>query len=253
VLHAENIEVGMELAPLLSRASPLFAVGDAGKAGGRTGVDFDLHAKGLELDQIRRNVSGSGTLALDGVFAESGNWIGQLLQLVGAGSRIEVAQAKVPFTVKRGQVDTDQVDIVASVLNLRMGGRVGFDGTIDYELKLKPRSGGGAFERYATLLDKDGYLPLRLEGDLFSPSLKLPDVKDVLKGGLGGLLDKLKGKADDTPKSDGSGTTPPKDDGSGTTPPKDDEDPEGPDDADPKKGGKKKRKKKDKDGEAGGG
>ncbi len=196
-LHAKDVRIDTDLAPLLARASPLLAVGDAGDTGGTVGIDAELTAKGLDGDRLRRTVSGEGVMHLDGVYAESRNWIGKLLDMAGAGSRLEVASADVPFTVKRGRVTTEPLDVVGSGMDLRLGGEVGLDGTIDYAFDIRPNGGRAEFARFAEFLDDDGYLPLRLEGDLASPDLKLPSVSDALKGGLGGLLDKVLHRGDD--------------------------------------------------------
>lgn len=188
-LTAKDVRIDADLAPLLSRAAPLLAVGDAGDAGGVTGLEVELSAKGLDADRLKRSVTGQGTMHMKDVFAESRNWIAQLLEVAGAGARLEVPSADVPFTVQRGQVVTERFDLSGSALDLRLGGQVGLDGSIDYALGLKPKRDSDVFAKYAKLLDADGYLPLRLEGDLASPSLKLPSLTDTIKSGLGGLLE----------------------------------------------------------------
>ena len=197
-LNAKEVRIDAELAPLLSRAMPILAVGDAGDAGGKAGIDVDLTAKGLDGDKLRNTVSGKGVMTLDGVFAESRNWIGQLLELVGGGARLEVPRANVPFTVTRGKITTENLDVIGTGMDLRLGGDVGLDGTIDYTFLVKPKQGGSLLDRYAKLVDAGGYLPLRLKGDISSPDLKLPSVTDSVKSGLGGLLeDALNKKAKD--------------------------------------------------------
>ncbi len=238
-LHAEKVQVRADLAPMLSRAAPILAVGETGRAGGVTGMDVNLKAKGLDADTLKRSVTGEGTLALDDVFAESDNWIGTLLELTGAGKRLAFANAKVPFTVKRGHVTTGEVALAGSGLDLLLGGTVGLDGALDYGFKVKPKAAGGTFEKYAKLLDKDGYLPLRLEGAISDPDIKFPKLGDALKEKAGGLLDDFlngrkkkpkkapaeggqKAPATETPGSSdaapaGDGTAPPPADGASET------------------------------------
>jgi hypothetical protein len=196
-LHATGIRIDTDLAPLLARATPILAVGDAGDAGGKAGIDVELTAKGLDADRLKKTISGDGVLHLEGVYAESRNWIGKLMDLAGAGSRLEVLSADVPFTVKRGKVTTEPLDMAGSGMALRLGGTVGLDGSIDYAFGVKPSDASSSFGKYAKLLDDDGFLPLRLEGDLASPDLKLPSLGDAIKGGLGDLLDDVLGKDDD--------------------------------------------------------
>lgn len=184
--HGRGVEIDGELAPLLSRASPLFAVGDAGEASGKFDLDVALTARGLESDVVKRTLDGQGTLTIQDGLVESRNWIGKLLRLTGKDDgRLTFGGTTIPFTVRKGVVETGTLPVDTSALALRLGGRVGLDGSLDYQLGVKPKSGGGDFDKYAKLLDPDGFLPLRLEGDLGDPDLKLPSIGDAIKGGLG--------------------------------------------------------------------
>jgi len=63
-----------------------------------------------------------------------------------------------------------------------------------------PATQVAAFDRYAKLLDPDGYVPVRMTGSVTSPSVAMPSVGDMLQNAveskakdlLGGFLDKAK-------------------------------------------------------------
>jgi len=188
VLNGKDVGIDEDLAPLIAHASPLFAVGEDGKAGGKASIDVDLTASGLGADALKKSMTGKGVLGLDGAFVQSTNWLGELMQFVGQSNRVEVKPVKVPFDVKNSKVTTGEIPVEAAGLLIRLGGHVGFDTKIDYALRLKSLGGGGTLSKFSALFDKEGYLPLALTGTLSKPKLKLPSLKDVLKGGLGGLL-----------------------------------------------------------------
>jgi hypothetical protein len=197
VLDGKDISLDADLAPLLARANPLFAVGENGRTGGKAAVHLDLTAKGFAAEQVKRTLSGDGNIDLDDAFVQSTNWIGELMQFAGQSNKLSIPKVAVPFSVKDSKVVTNELPVEGAGLSMRLGGSAGLDGKLDYLLRLKSDHKGGKFEKLASLLDKDGYLPLRLGGSIDSPKLKLPDVKDALLDRLGGLLDR--GGKDDPP------------------------------------------------------
>ncbi len=215
VLTGKDVELDADLAPLVARASPLFAIGEHGKTGGKAGIDLDLTASGFGADAIKKSLTGKGTATFDNAFVQSTNWIGELAEFLGVGSRIDIASVKVPFEVKDSQVATGEIPIDGGGLALRLGGNAGLDGKLDYAMRVKTSGGGGIFAKLGSLLDKDGYLPLRLGGTISKPKLKLPDTKDLLKGGLADLLGGLKDKKDEPRPADDAEPEPAKGKGRG--------------------------------------
>ena len=142
-------------------------------------------------------------MKLVNAFVESTDLIGSVLQLLGGADRMEFANATVPFEVKDGRVHTGELAMDAVGLAMRIGGDVVLEGQkVDYAFRIKPTATGGAFERYLTFLDPEGYLPLKIKGTLSKPKLRAPDIKDAVKNQLEGLLDGVLGggKKDDAPK-----------------------------------------------------
>ena len=203
-LVGKDVAISGDLAPLVAHASPLFAVGEHGKTGGKAGIDVHLKARGLGSAAIKRSLAGKGTLGLKDAFVESGDWIGMLLSLVGSSGRMDIAPMDVPFEVGNGQVKTGDVAMDAVGLLMHLGGQVGLDGKLDYGLRLKPKQGSSAFDKLKSFLDADGWLPLRLEGKVSKPKLRAPDLKDALLDKLGDLFGGDKKDADkkDTDKPD---------------------------------------------------
>jgi hypothetical protein len=188
VLAGKDVALDEDLAPLVAHANPLFAIGEQGKTGGKASLDLDVTAKGFGAAKIKRTLTGQGNLGLSDAFVQSTNWIGELLEMAGQGSRFSIPKISMPFTVKDSKVVTSELPMEGGGMSLRIGGNAGLDGALDYLLRVKSTGGGGSLSKLAAKLDKDGYLPLRLTGTIAKPKLKLPDVKDALLDGLGGLL-----------------------------------------------------------------
>ncbi|MCG3135816.1 MAG: hypothetical protein HMLKMBBP_03582 [Planctomycetes bacterium] len=208
-LTVRDAKLDTALAPLLARASPVFAGAETGRTGGLAGVTAKLTARGFGSQRVRSSLNGSGEVVLKGAFVESTELLGAIFQFLGGSSRLEFGDARIPFDVRDGKVHTKEVALDAGTIAMKLGGDVLLDTQkIDYALKVKPRALGGAFEKYASLFDAEGYLPLRLKGSLSKPKLRGPDVGDALKEKAKDLLDGLLGKDDEDEKSaprDGGG------------------------------------------------
>jgi hypothetical protein len=198
VVKGKDVGIDANLAPLLAYVSPLFAhasprltAGEYGTVGGKASIDMELAATGFDSAAIKKSMTGQGTLGLDGAFVQSTGWIGEVLQLAGKGDRFEFKPVQIPFKVRNGKVETRDVAYEGAGLTLSLGGHVDLDAKVDYALRLKaPEGGGGKLSKFAPLFDKEGFLALGLGGTLTKPEAKLPDLKDVLKRGLGGLFGK---------------------------------------------------------------
>lgn len=194
---ATDVKIDTDLAPLLARASPLFAVGEEGTAGGRAALDLHLAARGLDAETVKRTLTGNGELGLANAYVESSRLVGALFTLLGGSGRLDLSPATVPFTVEDGRVRTSDLAMEGAGIAMRLGGDVGLDGKLAYGLRVRPLRALPAFEKYAKILDPEGWLPLRIEGRLASPKLRGPDVKDLLQGEVEGLLGGLLGKKDE--------------------------------------------------------
>jgi hypothetical protein len=189
VLDGKDVGIDSDLAPLLAHASPLFAIGETGKTGGKGSLDLDLTANGFDAATIKKTLTGGGTVGLADAYVESSRaWVGELMNFLGAGDRLTIPSVSVPFKVKDSMVSTGDVPVDAGGLSLRLGGNAGLDGKLDYLLRVKSTGGGGTLAKFASLVDKDGFLPLKLGGTVAKPKLNLPDWKDAAKGALEGLL-----------------------------------------------------------------
>jgi hypothetical protein len=205
VLDGKDITLDADLAPLVARASPLFAIGEAGKTGGKASIDLDLTANGYDSAAIKKTLKGGGTLGLADAYVESSReWVGELMKFLGSSERLTMPSVTIPFKVHDGKVETGEVPVEGAGLAMRLGGNAGLDGKLDYLMRVKTAGGGGLLAKFESLLDKEGYLPLQLGGTIAKPKLKLPDWKDAAKGALDDLLG---GKKKDEPPAP---KTPPK-------------------------------------------
>jgi len=81
-----------------------------------------------------------------------------------------------------------------------MAGTTSLEGRLNYDVGIKPKGGVTAqWKKLKPVLDRDGFLPFRLQGDVTHPSPKLPKMEDLLGGAVddilkGGLEDLLKKK-----------------------------------------------------------
>jgi hypothetical protein len=79
-----------------------------------------------------------------------------------------------------------------------MSGTTSLEGRLDYDLGVKPKGSVPGGLKYVQ--DKEGWVPMRLQGDVRKPNLKPPKAKDMienaaedlLKGGLDDLFKKKK-------------------------------------------------------------
>ena len=66
-------------------------------------------------------------------------------------------------------LSSDQIDI-------RMAGTTSLEGRLNYDVGIKPKGGVTAqWKKLKPVLDRDGFLPFRLQGDVTHPSPKLPE------------------------------------------------------------------------------
>ena len=80
-------------------------------------------------------------------------------------------------------------------MDLRLTGSAGIAGDLDYVVGIKIKGSKSAkWQRLMVLVDKDGFLPLRLKGSITSPSLQPPDPRALLKNQLEGQLQKRLGE-----------------------------------------------------------
>jgi hypothetical protein len=230
VLQGKDVGIDADLAPLLAHASPLFAIGEAGKTGGRTSADADLAATGLDAASLKKSMTGGGTVRLTDAYVESSRaWVGELMKFLGSSERLTIPSVTIPFKVHDSMVDTGEVPIEGAGLSMKLAGHAGLDGRLDYLMRVKTAGGGGVLAKFPSLLDKEGFLPLKLGGTISSPKLNLPDWQDAAKGALEDLLNGRKKKDEPPPpkppkkkKADGGEESPPpaKDDDTPPPPPR---------------------------------
>jgi hypothetical protein len=217
-LHAKGVVLDEYLAPIGARVFPLLA-GDPkeGKTKGKADLDLKFTAGGRRVPELKQSLRGDGVTALSDVSLEAKTWMTEFLKYAGGGAdRLKLDPVRMPFHVADGRCLLDETEMRSADLLMKMGGTVTLDGEMDVRLRVKPTAQLAAVERYAKVLDPEGFVPIRITGGVTSPSVGLPGVGDILQNALSGegVAEKLQdvlggllgGKQDD--KAKGGDQTP---------------------------------------------
>jgi hypothetical protein len=205
---ARNVVIEERLQPAIARVIPIFA-GLGVKVSARANADIQMQGQGSTWDVAKQTLTGGGLLALSEGSVVGGPIIGGISQLVGGPTRFDFLPFTPRFNVSQGRVQQQGVTISSSFLDLRLAGSTGLDGTLDQKLGVRVKGQGDArWQRWASVLGADGFLPIGLGGTLSAPALQPPKpeeliggaAQELLKRGLGELLGP---KKDDKKKDDG--------------------------------------------------
>lgn len=195
-LVAQNVRIREEWQPAIARVIPLFS-GLGVKLNGRINTNLNVSGVGSDFDESRPTITGMGDLGINQGSLAGGPILSGLTQLVGLNGHLNFNPIATRFRMQNGSVIQDALVLSAQQVDFKMGGRTGLDGALDYTLGVKVKSGQlGKFQQYARVLSPDGFLPVRLGGNISSPSLKPPDIgaavgnalENTLRKGLGGIF-----------------------------------------------------------------
>ena len=196
-LDVKRFEIVEELQPAVARIIPIFA-GLGAKVSAFVDLDADVNGVGADWEAIKPRLNGLGNVSCDEGKVVGGAILTGLLNIVGIDPNLNFDSITSKFEIKDGAVHQDNMMLVGQTLDLRLGGKTSLDGDLDYTIGVKPKGQRSAkFQRFAKVLDPDGFLPLGLGGTVSSPSIQPPDpsklvgnaVEGILKGALGGNKD----------------------------------------------------------------
>lgn len=198
---ATNVEIREEMRPAIARTVPLFAgLGVTVKA--RLGSDLSLAGVGEEKPDIMRTLTGLGKFDIGAGSIVGSPILSTVSQLVGIPGDLQFQPMKTQFQVNDGQVHQKGMTLVSQFADFRMSGTTALDGTLDWKIGVRVNQGGAKWQRFTKFLGSDGFLPIRLVGNLDAPSVKPPDVADLATKGLGSLIgDLLNGKKGEKKKN----------------------------------------------------
>jgi AsmA family len=172
-------------------------------ASGTLGFKLEgLKAEGLDMDSLKRSLTGAGSLSLEGGAMLSGP-ITQLFSALkalgakdlsalsgGSGSQaLDFNLLSSTFAIRDGRIFTDDLKLEGVGMNLGMKGSTGLDGTVDYTLLV----GGlddliGKNKALSKYVGNSGAIPFGFKGSLASPKISV-DAEGALKGAAESLID----------------------------------------------------------------
>ena len=114
-------------------------------------LGFELHdftGKGLDLESLRRDVTGTGKVSLEGGTVMSGVIVQMLNAIKAIGARdlsalsadgggsqgLEVKLMSSDFALEGGRIKTESMKLEGAGVDIILSGSTGLDGTIDYTI-----------------------------------------------------------------------------------------------------------------------
>jgi len=187
----KGVGVQGDLQPLIARVIPIFAgVGAIVQAS--VDVDLELDARGADREALARTLAGSCRLATSDGRLTGSSLVGDLLTPLGVDPILDFQKIESTFRIADGAVIHDALVVPARQVDLKLAGTTKLDGTLDYRFAVRPKQvRNPSWNRFAKLIDKNGFLPLGLGGTIRSPAVVFPDPGELLDGALEGAVDDL--------------------------------------------------------------
>jgi hypothetical protein len=190
----DAVRITKEMQPAIARAIPIFA-GLAVTVTGTVGATLDLAGRGEDFEAAKRTLTGSGLIRGARTQLSQSKVMAVIGQFVGLPRDVPFEDFETRFQVQNGAVRQERLLLSSPTMDLRMSGTTSFEGRLRYQLGVRPKgSPSEKWRRLERVLDRDGFLAMRLEGDVEDPDLKPPKVDDLLKSTAEDLL---KGKLED--------------------------------------------------------
>ncbi len=168
-----HLDHGLEL---VETFVPLVARSDD-QIGGTLNVHLALKGQGVSCPEIRKTLTGHGSILLDPIDLDGSRILSELRTLGDWPKTDHVGAVSSNFRVERGRVSTEDLTIRASKIPLVVAGWTDFDGRFDYETRVDRMIAGLPREAKSFLgelkINLDELTGLRIEGakDQFRISL----------------------------------------------------------------------------------
>ncbi|MCA9297585.1 MAG: hypothetical protein KDA28_00880, partial [Phycisphaerales bacterium] len=197
-MSAKKVKIVKEMQPWVARVVPIFA-GLGAVVVAELDLDLQGNGRGEGFDAFTSTLTGSGALGCRDGRVSSSPLLGAIMGAVGMPPELAFSSIATRFQMRDGGVYQDALHIDGEIVDIRMSGVTGFDGSLDHTLGLKPKAtwkGSDKFQTFARILDPEGYVPMGIGGTVSAPTPKLPDpaklvgnaVEGLLRRGLGDLL-----------------------------------------------------------------
>jgi len=191
-LALESVTLDDKLQPLAAALFPPMATRASPMKGLLEGK-FELSGRGLTWDAMKPTLAGTGKVKLNGLSLGADSLLGKLAGAVGRDKKgaMNLNSAGARFSIKEGWLHFNRLSARGDKARFDLGGEVSLDGKLDLTVDLKPlavRYGGGDFEKYLGYVET---LDFRIDGTTLAPRIRAPDLGNLAKKGIGGLLDKF--------------------------------------------------------------
>jgi hypothetical protein len=196
----DRVQITKEMQPAIARAVPIFS-GIGVTVKGMVGCDVDVIGRGQTWEEAKPTLTGNGVVSLAGARVSQSEILAVIGQFIGLPPELLFDDFQSRFRVENGAVRQDRLVMTSQKLDLVMSGTTSFEGRLDYVVGAKPKGGiSSTWQKIRPILDREGFLAMRLQGDIRKPSLKPPKVEhllggaveDLLKGGIEDLFKKKK-------------------------------------------------------------
>jgi len=192
-VRAEEMEANDFLSHLTPAKDVLF---------GRFRMESEWEGRGLSPDTMLARLAAAGTMRVENGRLQNLEAIDTISEMLGRGrsGTLPFRALWSGFAVRDRRVLFDDLQASASDADWTASGSIGFDGSLDYEIRallseeLSRKYRGNALLG-ALLGGGEERVPVhfRLTGTTKKPKVKL-DAAETLEGGVGGVLNRLRGK-----------------------------------------------------------
>ncbi len=184
----KRVKLVKEWQPAIARVIPLFA-GIGVTAEGFINMNLTADGVGDTWDSIQPRLNGDGSLGLG-----NGRIVGSPILrtfglALGFDPNMSIRDINSAFQIKNGGIHQEGLMADFGTFQMKMGGITYLDGRLDYDIGFKPVSQNpNNWQRFASLVANDGFLPLKLRGTVDSPKPGLPDPAKLIEAGARKLL-----------------------------------------------------------------
>jgi AsmA-like C-terminal region len=165
--------------PLLSYVIPILEVSPTGTAEGTLKGSLNVHGTAFGMDALKASLGGKGDVRIQSGKVTGNGILAQAMALAGQGGALKFDDLGTSFEITTGRVRAKEIKIGGGSMRMVLDGSVGFDGDLDYQIRLKPK--GKQWKKIMKSLGDDGLVPVRITGTLVKPEIHEPDPVKMLK------------------------------------------------------------------------
>jgi len=191
-LHAKQVGIDEQLMPFVSAVYPIAAKA-GGQVAGNLNAEFEIKGNGLTWAEIKKALTGTGKVTLDGMALPTESVLAKVASLAGRAAGdgpITLNSAGAEFQIGGGWLSFARLSASGKEVRYDFAGKVSLDGEMKLTMDLLPLAkifGGGAYKEASKYVKE---IPIGIEGTTAAPQIKAPKAEELAKGLVGGLLEK---------------------------------------------------------------